>query len=118
MKKSLIIAFFLLSGCMLNQEKRMAVFEDTCAKYGYEKGTDKFADCMRDENKAWIDKINYGQMLIGSSNSTDAYMAVNHPESYYQQRQVNLLEDIKRNQNSGFKPSFNCHAFGDYLHCN
>lgn len=58
MKNILIIVMFFLSGCMLNKEKRMNVFEKTCASYGYIKGTDKFTECMRDENRAWFDRIN------------------------------------------------------------
>ena len=66
MKKSLLAVSLFLSGCMLNQETRMTFFEDTCSKYGYEKGTDKFMDCMRDENRAWFDRLNSTNKNISS----------------------------------------------------
>ena len=45
MKKSLII-LFLLCGCAIPPQQRLAMDKTTCASYGFHKGTDAFANCM------------------------------------------------------------------------
>jgi len=47
MKKNFLCAIFCLTGCV-TPEQQFNQDKAYCEKFGYQKGTDKFADCLKE----------------------------------------------------------------------
>lgn len=55
-KSYLLIALapLAIAGCVSSEDQR-AMDQDKCASYGYRQGTDRFADCMMDQDQQRAD---------------------------------------------------------------